>query len=380
MSTFISPRSAPESLADLDIDELVDRLTPGDIQKLLDEADHDDPQLPPALRGNYRCEKQDTGPFDKKKLLDFIEKQALAEPDVPDIVPYVAGTIRGKKWSAPVKPRPRVDDDVELDLDLGEDVEIALSSATADEIVDLAGIMGLHSLMNQDQFHASQCNEDTKIAGQVPKPDPSIGWKGVTKATPLKSYPAEQPNKTIPDEVLEKAKRNDSSLKVINLNNVSVKESTAIELFEALERNSSVSELCMANTGLTDAAGQVLANSLETNKSLNAVNIESNCVAPQTLARIFEAINVQQSVTSVKAANQQAQVLGNKVEMAITKSVEANPFLLRVGLHLQAGDCRNRVATSLQRNMDRIRLQRVQKQVGNNYPGSASDNNYSDDE
>ena len=38
MSSYISNRGS-ESLADLDIDELVERLTPGEIQKLLDEAD-----------------------------------------------------------------------------------------------------------------------------------------------------------------------------------------------------------------------------------------------------------------------------------------------------------------------------------------------------
>jgi len=178
--------------------------------------------------------------------------------------------------------------------------------------------------------------------------------------------------------VLEKTKNNDSSLKVINLNNVPVKENVALELFTALERNTHVAELAMANTGLTDTAGQSLATILETNKALRQINIESNQVSPQTLARIFESINVQQNITAVKAANQQAQVLGNKVEMAITKAVESNPVLLRVGLHLQAGDCRNRMATSLQRNMDRLRLMRVQQR--NNYPGSASDNNYSDEE
>jgi hypothetical protein len=39
--------------------------------------------------------------------------------------------------------------------------------------------MGLHSLMNQDQFHASQSEK-------APRADPDVGWKGVTKATPLK--------------------------------------------------------------------------------------------------------------------------------------------------------------------------------------------------
>ena len=90
---------------DLDVDELVDRLTPGEIQSLLDECDPDDPHIPPALRCNYKCEKAPTGPLDRKKLLDFINDQALNTPDIPDAVPFVAGTVRGKKRVPPPKPK-----------------------------------------------------------------------------------------------------------------------------------------------------------------------------------------------------------------------------------------------------------------------------------
>ena len=76
----------------MDIDELVDRLTPGEIQKLLEEFDPDgdlliksfinfcrnvikkfwhffsDPHLPPSERCSYRCDKLPTGTFNKKQL------------------------------------------------------------------------------------------------------------------------------------------------------------------------------------------------------------------------------------------------------------------------------------------------------------------------
>ena len=41
------------------------------------------------------------------------------------------------------------DEKIALDIDLGEEYEVALGSASTDEIVDLAGILGLHSMMNQ---------------------------------------------------------------------------------------------------------------------------------------------------------------------------------------------------------------------------------------
>ena len=284
----------------------------------------------------------------KLYFLDFITEQALNTPDIPDVVPFVPGTMRGKRYNPPAKPKPNPNDTIEISLDLGEDVELALSSASADEIVDLAGIMGLHSIMNQDQYHASQSEK-------APRPDPTVGWNGVTKATPLKEYPPEEPNKTDPSQVLEQVKANSAAVTVVNLNNVNVGENTYIEMFDALERNTNLKELNLANTGMTDMAASILASALQQNSSLEKLNVESNNVSPQTMASILEAISVHQTVVDFKGSNQQAQFLGNKVETAITRAIENNKTILKVGLHFQFGDCRNRVAVQLQKNLDRLR-------------------------
>jgi len=116
------------------------------------------------------------------------------------------------------------------------------------------------------------------------------------------------------------------------------------------------------------------------NKTLEKLNIESNSVSPQTIARIVETMGVHQTVTDFKASNQQAKFLGNKVEMAITKAVENNKTILKCGLHLQFGDCRNRVAVQLQKNLDRQRLRRIAHKLSTD-SGSrgSSDGSYSDD-
>jgi len=156
-------------------------------------------------------------------------------------------------------------------------------------------------------------------------------------------------------------------------------------LFDALERNDKLVELYMANTMLTDTAAAILGSALESNKTLEKLNIESNSVSPQTVARIVEAIGVHQKVTDFKASNQQAKFLGNKVEMAITKAIENNKTILKCGLHLQFGDCRNRVAVQLQKNLDRERLRRVAHKLStDSYPNGdgsrgGSDGSYSDD-
>lgn len=281
-------------LSELDIDELVERLSPGEIQKLLDECDPDDPHIPPSMRSNYKCDKQPTGALDRQKLLDFIHEQALNTPDIPDLVPHVPGTVRGKRWVPPPKQQQQSaaglaglsggdDAEIELDLDLGEGTEDALKNASTSEIVDLAGILGLHAMMNQDQYHSAQSEKWAQRA------DPSLGWNGVTKATPLKIFSAEEPNRTNPDGVIAQLRdNNNKEQKDVNLNNVVVKEGQFLELFDALRHNETLESLSLANTSLTDFAAANLVVALEDNKNLEKLNIESNNVSPQTLAKLFD--------------------------------------------------------------------------------------------
>ena len=106
-------------------------------------------------------------------MLDYINEQAKKTPDKPELVPYVPGTIRGKKWEPPKQPSIMegygFEDDIELDIDLGEETEEALAEAETSDIVDLASILGFHSLMTQDQYHAAT---GTKWANWA---DPRIG-------------------------------------------------------------------------------------------------------------------------------------------------------------------------------------------------------------
>jgi hypothetical protein len=66
-----------KDLSKLDAEALVERLTPGQVRQLIDEneGDPDDPSLPASVRTAYRCERPDTGAYDRQKLLDFLEKQ-----------------------------------------------------------------------------------------------------------------------------------------------------------------------------------------------------------------------------------------------------------------------------------------------------------------
>ena len=52
-----STRDPKRDWNEMDVDEIVDQLTPGEIQSLLDECDPDDPHIPPSMRCNYKCDK-----------------------------------------------------------------------------------------------------------------------------------------------------------------------------------------------------------------------------------------------------------------------------------------------------------------------------------
>jgi len=287
--------------------------------------------------------------------MKYIHDQAKKTPDQLDYVEHIPGQKKGKVWIDPNKVENYIGESV-LDIDLGDEIEMALGDASTQDMIDLAGIMGLHSLINQDQYHhavgARASHKETPL-------DTDVGWDGIVKATPLKFYPPEPPNLTDPVDVLEKIRSGDEEQTNVNLNNVEVTENQMLDIFDALRGNEVLTNLSVANTNMTDWAAANLCHTLECNQALESVNIESNNVTPQTLAKLFEALNVQESVTELKAMNQAAQVLGNKVEMSIAQSVENNKTLLKVGLQFEFSDCQNRVAVACQKNMDRIRLKRI---------------------
>ncbi len=156
----------------------------------------------------------------------------------------------------------------------------------------------------------------------------------------MKEFPAEEPNRTNPEQIISQLRDNDKSAEKVNLNNVPVTEQLFQEMFDALRDNKCTTEMSMANCTMGDGAALALAAALEENDTLEKINIESNKINPHTLIKVFEALNVKQVLKEIKASNQQAQFLGNKVEMAITKAVEGNKTILKVGLHFEFGDCR----------------------------------------
>lgn len=79
--------------------------------------------------------------------------------------------------------------------------------------MSIAAILGFHSMMNQDQYHASLLNKGQPVG---------LGWDGITKASKQKVFPVDPPNMTDPDETLKKVQDDDPKLIDLNWNNIKV--------------------------------------------------------------------------------------------------------------------------------------------------------------
>ncbi|XP_062126183.1 tropomodulin isoform X2 [Drosophila sulfurigaster albostrigata] len=336
---------------DVDVESLLAQLSPEEITILAKEVDPDDNFLPPDQRCGYECTKEATGPLNRKQLIEHINKQAIETPDQPEFEPYVQGKVRGKKWVPPPRDAREIEAEEQIAIDMGEEYEHALNDATQEEIIDLAAILGFHSMMNQDQYHASLLNKGQPVG---------LGWDGITKSTQQKLFPSDPPNSTDVEESIKRVKDDDNKLIDLNLNNIkNISDEKLEQLFAALPQNEHLEVLSLTNVGLTDKTALLLAEAIEKSKTLRVLNVETNFISPPVIVRLVQALLKCHTIEEFRASNQRSAVLGNKIEMEITNLVEKNSSLLRLGLHLEFNDARHRVAAHLQRNIDRI--VRVQK-------------------
>ncbi|UYV81668.1 TMOD1, partial [Cordylochernes scorpioides] len=363
MSTRLYGRLLKE-YEDVDIEEMLSKLTEEELEQFSVEVDPDDSLVPPNQRCKDQTSKPPTGPLDRKHLLDYLEQQALQEEDWPEAMPYQPGLKRGKIWTPkdppPQLPRiPSEDLKVELDCD-GDEYEAAISAATETELVDLAGMelageqhgrmcaaafLGLHSMLNQDQYHATM---------QERKQKPGDKFHTVVKSTAPKALPLEPDNATDVDVTLTQVCSNSPTLRHLNWNNIrNISREKFERLWNGLKTNTMLEHLSLANTGLTDSQAMPgLEDALHANSTLRSLNVESNYLTGAAVRDLIKALLPNQSLLEFRATNQASQVLGNKLEMDIAQSIEQNSALLRLGLSFAVADARVRVTKHLQDNND----------------------------
>nr|XP_046264533.1 tropomodulin-1 isoform X1 [Scatophagus argus]XP_046264540.1 tropomodulin-1 isoform X1 [Scatophagus argus] len=333
-----------EKYRDIDEDELLKKLSEEELQRLEDELEELDPDnalLPAGLRQKDQTKKAPTGTFQRDNLLAHLEKQAKEHPDKEDLVPFT-GEKRGKAWV----PKKRVDPIIES-VTLEPELEEALASASDAELCDIAAILGMHTLMSNQQYYEALASS-TIVNKQ--------GLNSVIQCTQYKPVPDEEPNSTDVEETLLRIKRNDPDLVEVNLNNIrNIPIKTLKTYSEALMKNTVVERLSIVGTRSNDPVAFALAEMLKVNTTLKSLNVESNFITGTGILALIESLQSNTTLQELKIDNQ-SQPLGNKVEMEIASMLEKNTTLLKFGYHFTQQGPRLRGSNAMMNNNDLARV------------------------
>ncbi|XP_077331416.1 tropomodulin-1 isoform X2 [Lithobates pipiens] len=336
-----------EKYRDVDENEILNKLTEEELRALegeLEELDPDNQLLPAGLRQKNQTSKTPTGPFQRDALLEHLEKQAKEMKDEEDLVPYT-GEKRGKPWTPKKKPIDPVLENVTLEPELEE----ALANASDAELCDIAAILGMHTLMSNQQYYEALASSN--IVNKE-------GLNSVIKPTQYKPVPDEEPNSTDVDETLERVKSNDPDLEEVNLNNIrNIPILTLKAYAEAMKNNTHVKKFSIVGTRSNDPVAFALADMLKVNSTLRTLNVESNFISGNGILVLVESLQYNTSLVELKIDNQ-SQALGNKVEMEIANMLEKNATLLKFGYHFTQQGPRMRASNAMMNNNDLARIRR----------------------
>ncbi|KAJ8252467.1 hypothetical protein COCON_G00217790 [Conger conger] len=333
-----------EKYKNMDEEEILNNLSAEELRQLehaLEELDPENALLPAGLRQKDQTEKGATGPFDRERLLKYLEKEALEHKDREDVVPFT-GERKGKAWVPKEKPMETQQEEVTT---LDPELEEALSSATDTELCDLAAILGVHTLVTSTQT----------IEGPGKQ-----GYTNVVKGEKVKPVFDEPPNPTNVEETLQRIKANDATLVEVNLNNIkNIPIPTLKDFAKAMEKNTHVKKFSLAATRSNDPIAVVFADMLRENSSLRSLNLESNFITSTGIQALVGALRDNDTLTEVKIDNQRQQ-LGTTVEMEMAKMLEENRSILKFGYHFTQQGPRSRAAAAITKNNDLVRRRRVE--------------------
>ncbi|XP_009071485.1 PREDICTED: tropomodulin-2 isoform X2 [Acanthisitta chloris] len=306
-------RKELEKYKNINEDEILSKLSEDELKQLehvLDDLDPENALLPAGFRQKDQTTKPATGPFDRERLLSYLEKQALEHKDREDFVPFT-GEKKGKIFIPKEKP---IETHTEEKVTLDPELEEALASASDTELYDLAAVLGVHNMVNNPKF------DETGARGK----DGKGIVRNVVKGEKVKPIFEEPPNPTNVEASLQRIKANDPSLTEINLNNI-----------------------------------KAFADMLKVNKTLKSLNVESNFITGTGILALIDALKKNESLTEIKIDNQRQQ-LGTAVEMEIAKMLEENSRILKFGYQFTKQGPRTRVAAAITKNNDLVRKKRVE--------------------
>lgn len=167
--------------------------------------------------------------------------------------------------------------------------------------------------------------------------------------------------------MVHRAYLNDPTLTDFNFNNMhmpdpNIEARIAPKLVKAMETNTYIETLSLANSNLQKGQGLELAEALRRNRTLLVLNIESNCLDSAAVREIALAIiqNGESKLETLRVAQQKqvGQFFGRPVEEAFGQLMEKNETITKLGFECNDAHWRNIIDRALLRNNDFARRRR----------------------
>ncbi|XP_012670390.1 tropomodulin-2 [Clupea harengus] len=336
-----------EKYKDIDEDEILNKLSEEELKQLenaLEEMDPENALLPAGMRQKDQTGKEATGPYNRERLLNYLEKEALEYKDRDDVLPFT-GERKGKAYVPKQKPMEARQEEVTT---LDPELEEALSSATDTELCDLAAILGVHTLVTSTQSYDGTSSKD--------------GYNNIIKGEKVKPVFDEPPNPTNVEETLQRIKSDDSSLTEVNLNNIkNIPIPTLKDFAKAMEKNTHVKKFSLAATRSNDPIAVAFSEMLRENKGLKSLNLETNFITSVGVLALVDAMRDNDTLAEIKIDNQRQQ-LGATAEMEIAKMLEQSTSIIKFGYHFTQQGPRARAGAAITKNNDLVRRKRMERE------------------
>lgn len=338
-------------MASVSIENLLEGLSPEELDELsgdIDPAAH--AQVSVRTR-YYDRSRRSANRFDIKSMISVMEKKSQDSIKGDNYLPrkYREWRNEGK----PKKRRDKKDEDKEV-TKLPDDIESMLKDIGDDDVDEIAAVLGLHSLITQEQSFAV---ESEKLGEAIQK----FGLRkpGIVQGKRPKSMPdILQTSDTIQiSEILSRLRKADESLKEIAMNNCKDVDEVLIEIAQLLKTNTSVRKLSVANTQMKSIICLNFVETMKVNRTLESINMESNYLTGDVIAKLMHVLEDNKTLRELRLANQ-ACTGGFKSEQAISKSLDANHTLKRFGYFFETRGPMMLAAQSLLRNNDEVRKKR----------------------
>jgi len=324
-------------------------LSPEEIACLVDQLEEIDPEnelLPAGYRQLNQTDKKPTGEFNRDSLLEYLEEQARSQPEIEDYVPHIPGQKKGKIY------KPKQEQKKSQFAVLEPDIEAALGEIDGVDLSELAEILGETAINSHVELgKRGLSNEEETGLKRIYRPD---------YRDPIEKQEEPEINPADIEDDLKRVQEQDPNLTKLNWNNLrETPIGHLVALLRALEYNSYVTEVNIANTRANDMIGQCISQTMKCNDTIQVLNIESNFISAKTMADLVHEACKSPVLRELRIDNQRNNY-GEATENLFCESiVEGSGMLQKLSYSWRCPGPRQRSQVLLMKNRDNLtRLKR----------------------